>query len=701
MIKVDVLIVGGGPAGSTAAALLAREGRSVVVVEREKFPRYHIGESLLAGVLPFLDELGAREAVEARAFQRKTGQTFIWGKDRSPWQIDFKDLDVYPYSYFVERADFDDILLRNAERLGARALERHSVAQFAIEDGRVVGADVEDPDGAPLPIRAAYTIDASGQAALLARKFNLRKFQRGLRNLAIWSYWEGAGRLPKPADEHIFTVSIEDGWIWFIPLRGGITSVGVVTSDWTRRRREREGSPEVGAWYHKVLRGCEPVQALLSSAREVDGVRVQRDWSYRSSRFCGPGYLLAGDAACFVDPILSTGVNLAMNAGYLAALATNSALAEPEKADAFMHYFEQAYRTLFDEQLASIKHFYKVEARRESVYWKSKQILRVDQDIDGALSFLFINSGLARHATAASPHQVPAQARALFASHIGKEAAEGASGYEPRAAKRRLVPDGDLVFVEGNDRRLYGVVQSGMRLELRPHAPRGLRGRPPGTAALLEIESRPDKEPVGWALIERERPDVDPRIMRARGFCVSTRAYSRGTPADRLLGEAASEIASLISSRAEASIPDLVAGLRRDIEARLEPRSRWALASAPTRLRGVLVEQPVVAEITREGTLWRIWLVLRPRRPPGVVDAPFARTRFVDIEYRLGADAPDEGDVAQMLGLAARQIREAVRGKSALSEALAACEEHLTQPAWLPAGFRVVRLHRVEPPEQG
>lgn len=697
MIEADVLVVGAGPAGSTAAALLAREGRSVVIVERERFPRYHIGESLLAGVLPFLDELGAREAVEARAFQKKTGQTFIWGNDRTPWQLDFKDLDVYPYSYFVERADFDDVLLRNAERLGARALEGHSVRDFAMEAGRVIGADVVGPKGEALAVRARYTVDASGQAALLARKFNLRKFQRGLRNLAIWSYWEGAGRLPPPADEHIFTISIEDGWIWFIPLRGGVTSVGIVTSDWTRARRAKQGAPDVGAWYRKVLGECEPLRPLLAAAKEIAEVRAERDWSYRSSRFRGPGYLLAGDAACFVDPILSTGVNLGMNAGYMAALAINSALAEPAHEETFMHYFEQAYRTLYDEQLASIKHFYKVEAKRSSVYWKSKQILRVDQSIDGALSFLFINSGLARHATAKSPHAVPAQARAIFQSHIGAGAAKGGAGYEPRAATRRLVPDGELVFVEGQDRRLYGVSQEGMRLKLRPHTPRGLRGRPPGTAFLIEIEARPSREPLGWVLIERDRPDIDPRFMKARGLRLSSRPYSRGGGEEKLLGEAAAEMARMIEGGPDAELAEIERSLKNSIEARRA--GAWAIAERPIPLRGVLIEQPVVAEILSDGGDSRLWLVLRPRRPPEIIDTPFARARFIDIEYRLAAGT-QEAEVGPLLGVASRRVRQAVLGAPSLTEALRACEAQVTSPEWLPAGFHIARVHRVEPPEE-
>ncbi|MBZ0115848.1 MAG: tryptophan 7-halogenase, partial [Sandaracinaceae bacterium] len=417
---------GAGPAGSTAAALLAREGRRVVLVEKERFPRYHIGESLLPGVLPFLDELGVREQVEALGFHRKTGQTFVWGRDRTPWRLDFGELDAYPYAYFVERADFDRALLENARRLGATVLEGHALERFTDEDGRLAGAQVRGPEG-ELSIRARYTIDASGQSALIGRRLRLRRFQRRLKNLAVWSYWKGASHLPAPQDEHIFTISIAEGWIWLIPLRDGVTSAGIVTHSWGKKASDADLAP----WYLRTLESCEPAWELLRGAERTEPVRAQRDWSYRCARFHGPGWLLAGDAACFVDPILSTGVNLAMNGGYLAALAVHSALDEPANEAAFLRYFQTAYRTLFAEQLESIKHFYRVEARRDSIYWKSKQLLRADLKLDGSLAFMLLSSGLARHATARDPHDVPSQTRSLLASHLDAPSSERASRPEP------------------------------------------------------------------------------------------------------------------------------------------------------------------------------------------------------------------------------------------------------------------------------
>ena len=402
----DVAVIGGGPAGTTAAALLAREGRRVVVVEREKHPRYHIGESLLPSVLPFLEELGCMREVEAAAFQRKTGQTFSWGDDRTPWSLDFRQLDVYPSALFVERQDFDHILWRNAARLGADVREGAAVDDVLTEGGRVCGVTVREGDGPPRPLTARYVIDASGQGALLARRHGTRRWVKGLRNLAVWSYWRGAGRLPPPGDEHILTEAIDEGWVWFIPLRDGVTSVGVVTVDWDPQRAA-DVRDDLAGWYERTVRASAFVGPHLAGAERVEGVRAQRDWSYCSTRFHGPGYCLAGDAACFVDPILSTGVHLAMTGGYLAALATHSALARPHQEAAYMRYFQRAYGTTYRELLTQVRYFYRVQAHRESIFWRSKRILEVDPRLDGSLAFLFLNSGLARHVTARHPHDIP------------------------------------------------------------------------------------------------------------------------------------------------------------------------------------------------------------------------------------------------------------------------------------------------------
>lgn len=523
----DVLVLGGGPAGSTAAALLAREGRRVALLERERFPRYHIGESLLPSVLPFLEELGVAGEVARHGFQRKLGQTFVWGRDRSPWVLDFRELDVYPYAYFVERSEFDEVLLRNAARHGAEVHEGVAVEDAIVDEGgRVRGVRARRSDtGEAWSPTARYVIDATGQNALLARKAGERQYVDGLRNVAVWAYWEGAGRLPSPADEHIITVSTETGWIWFIPMQNGRTSVGVVTSDVSELRSgggARED--ELADFYLRSVARAELVGELLGGARQVTSIHTQRDWSYCARRFYGPGFLLAGDAACFIDPILSTGVHLAMTGGYNAALSVHSALSEPAHEPAFMRYFQRSYTATYRDLLTQVRYFYRVEAHRESVFWKSKRILRVDPRLDGSLAFLFLTSGLARHVVADAPHDLPAQAHAAFPSRIGP----GDVAYRPGASARALVGASRLVVTDAAG-ALLSMEQEGMRLRLRPIAEAPFAARPARTAFLIEV-ARPDGAPIGTLLVEAARPNLPPSARVVRGFALHARPYRGRSP---------------------------------------------------------------------------------------------------------------------------------------------------------------------------
>ena len=688
----DVIVIGGGPAGTTAATLLGREGRRVAIFDREHLPRYHIGESLLPSVLPFLEELDALDAVKAAGFHRKTGQTFRWGEDRTPWSLDFRQLDVYPYAFFVERGDFDHILWQNAARHGADARDAITVDDVVTEGPRVVGVTVRDAGGATRGISARYVLDTSGQNALLARKFGTRRWVKGLRNLAVWSYWEGAGRLADPGHEHILTEAIEDGWIWVIPLRDGLTSVGIVTVDWTRERAE-EVRRDLDGWYEGTVRAAEGAGALLAGARRVDAVRAQRDWSYCTTRFYGPGYCLAGDAACFVDPILSTGVHLAMTGGYLAALAMNSALARPHQEAAYLRYFQRAYVTTYRELLTQVRYFYRVQAHRDSIFWKSKRLLKVDPQLDGALAFLFMNSGLARHVTSQHPHDIPGQARALFPS-LQDPSAE-AVPYRPRAASRELVPAGTSVVLEGTDRRLYRVTQRGFQLHLEPGGSPRWRDRPPGTAALFELALRATGEPLGTVLIERDRPDLAPGVLRRRGLACSLRHYRSMDTQTPSLTDAAE---SLLATVTEADVNDLVAFEARAREA-LAARTEgaWALASLPPVDSVARVEHPVSAEFRRARDGASLWVIVQTRRDPRAHESPYARTRLVDVDYSTGSEAAPDDDALGLVGACLVKIREAVARVATLSRGLEACQEALLASDGVHPGWSLVAVRRVAP----
>lgn len=687
----DVLVLGGGPAGSTAAALLAREGRRVALLERERGPRYHIGESLLPSVLPFLEELGVADEVARHGFHRKLGQTFVWGRDRSPWMLDFRELDVYPYAYFVERADFDAMLVRNAARLGAEVHEGVSVEDVIVDDaGRVRGVKARRADtGESWSPTARFVVDATGQNALLARRAGERQYVEGLRNVAVWSYWDGAGRLPPPADEHIITVSTESGWIWFIPLRDGRTSVGVVTSDRGDLRGQGGGrNDELSAFYLRSLQKAELVGDLLAGAKQVAEVRTHRDWSYCARRFFGPGFLLAGDAACFIDPILSTGVHLALTGGYNAALAVHSALATPAHEPAFMRYFQRSYGATYRDLLTQVRYFYRVEAHRESVFWKSKRILRVDPRLDGSLAFLFLTSGLARHVVADAPHDLPAQAHAAFPSRLGP----GDVAYRPGAPVRTLAGSDRLVVTDASG-ALLALEQVGMRLHLRPVAAATFAERPARTAFLIEVARAGDGAPVGTLLCEPLRPNLPPGARFVRGFALHARAY-RGHADDPALRDATEATARAIAESAETDLAALESDVREALES--DGGETWDLARPAPLGDAEVAAMPVASQYVHASDGESLWIVISTRRAPEVQENPYWRGRLADLNYtsRVRRDEALSVQVSALLGAAVARLSAA---EETCSTAASLLDRVASSAAASPlAGWVLTSLRRIE-----
>ncbi|HEX4832620.1 MAG TPA: tryptophan 7-halogenase [Trebonia sp.] len=379
--QFDVVVVGGGPSGSTAAAVTALHGRRVLVLESERFPRYQIGESLLPSTLHGVCRLtGATEAIEKAGFTRKRGGTFKWGSNPEPWTFTFS---VSPrmaaptgYSYHVERMEFDKILLDNARRVGAEVREQCPATRVEEEDGRVTGVWYRDAEGTERLVRARYVLDASGHKSRIYRSIGgERKYSDFFRNLALFGYFKNAKRQSEPNAGNILCVAFDSGWFWFIPLTETMTSVGAVVN--RDLAGEIAGEPE--KMLHKLIAECPLISEYLSGAdRITEGeygqIRVRKDYSYQNTRFWRPGFALIGDAACFVDPVFSSGVHLATHGALLAGRSVNSIMEGTLDEETAFAEFEARYRheyRVFYEYLMS---FYAMNSDAQSYFWRAKEI---------------------------------------------------------------------------------------------------------------------------------------------------------------------------------------------------------------------------------------------------------------------------------------------------------------------------------------
>jgi flavin-dependent dehydrogenase len=350
--NTDVLVIGGGPAGTCAATRLVRLGYDVVLIDKVRHPRETVGESILPSAWKYFDLLEVTERVEQEGFVKKAGGVVDWENEVT--QISFRDFDYDRPGLHVERAALDLLLLENARSAGVEIFENVRAEKFLVHGEQDVEATLFDADGKEhRSVRCRFLIDASGQSSFVAQQLGARKLDSDFRFVALWGYFTGsryvsAGGVVRPfADipQHppmTFVSSLGNwGWAWHIPLRKD-TSVGIVVPVEDYKKQSSGKSRE--QYFLDTCRSTGNLGKLLEGAHlPEDGVRLMRDYSYAPEKIAGPGYFVIGDASGFVDPIFSVGVVMALYSGQLAAWAVDSALRRPAQA--------AAYRTLFETQM--------------------------------------------------------------------------------------------------------------------------------------------------------------------------------------------------------------------------------------------------------------------------------------------------------------------------------------------------------------
>ena len=338
----DVLVIGGGPAGSTIATLLARQGRNVRLLERDRHPRFHIGESLLPANVRLLEDLGVRDEVE-RIGMRKWGIEFVSPQHEHRALFEFAEAwdRSMPMAWQVRRSEFDQILFRRAGAVGARTVEGCRVTRVEFDaEGATVQAATEG--GETQTLRARFVIDATGRDTLLANQFGLKTKSRVHNSAALFGHFRGARRLEGKCEGNISVFWFEHGWFWFIPLADGTTSVGAVC--WPHYLKTR--NKPLPEFFADTIALAPDLAARLQGAELVDErVYATGNYSYAATRGSGDRYLMLGDAYAFVDPVFSSGVYLAMASAFAAKEVVDTTLdAGPAAAGPLRARFEAHLR---------------------------------------------------------------------------------------------------------------------------------------------------------------------------------------------------------------------------------------------------------------------------------------------------------------------------------------------------------------------
>ncbi|HEX3591391.1 MAG TPA: NAD(P)/FAD-dependent oxidoreductase [Pseudonocardiaceae bacterium] len=353
--EFDVVVIGAGPAGSTAAAQLATAGRSVLLLERRSLPRFHIGESQFPYTAALLRQMGLYDEVAAQGFPVKTGAEFIF-PDGDYRRTNFAEQGPgrQPTTFQVDRAQFDHLLARNAGKCGAEVRESAAVQELLFDDdGRMNGVRYE-VDGESTTVHAKWVIDAGGRSSRVAHHFQTRREIPWLRNVAVFRHYTGLDERHNPGYAGDIQVGgHDDGWLWAIPIGGDTISVGAVMSQATLKAAE---SPSAVLDEH-IARVPRVVQRLTGTSPEYD-FRIEADYCYYSDDVTGAGWMMAGDAGTFIDPIFSGGTFLAMITGKQAAETADAMLSDPEHTERSLTAYSNFYKTGYDSYTRLISAYY-------------------------------------------------------------------------------------------------------------------------------------------------------------------------------------------------------------------------------------------------------------------------------------------------------------------------------------------------------
>jgi len=354
----DVLVIGGGPAGATAATLIAQSGRSVRLLERLHFPRFHIGESLIPETYWVLERLHMLDKMKKSGFVKKESVQFVnqHGKLSEPFYFHDHRPHECSRTWQVLRSEFDQMMLQNAREHGVDAQEGVRVREVVFEKGRAVGVQAQHEDGSEEQIRAQVVVDASGQSALIANRFNLLVKDTQLKKGAVWTYFKGAYRDAGRNEGATLVLQTKGktGWFWYIPLHHDVVSVGIVRAfdDLFAGNREHE------AIYRDELENCPEVQRRIAGATQCDKFYATKDYSYRATQCAGDGWVLIGDAYGFLDPLYSSGVLLALKSGELAADAVVEALDKGDTSAAQLGKWGPAFNKGMDRMRRLVCEYY-------------------------------------------------------------------------------------------------------------------------------------------------------------------------------------------------------------------------------------------------------------------------------------------------------------------------------------------------------